>query len=105
MELVAGVLLEPNDPGRSDGPLHPVSITPPEHNGPVHRLVSFRDPDGAYLAAAALRQYLDATVVSDAIIMPTDRGPALQIPASAAASPVLRGIVRRFGGRIGPIEE
>ena len=43
-------------------------------------------------------------MVSDAILIPTDRGPGLQIPADAAKLRVLRAIVVRFGGTIGPIE-
>ena len=70
----------------------------------ARRLVWFEDPDGAYLAAASLKRYLDASLVSDAILIPTDRGPALKIPAAAAKLPVLRAIVVRFGGTIGPIE-
>lgn len=74
------------------------------HPAPARRVVTFADPDGAYLAAAALRRYLDASVVSDAILIPTDRGPGLEIPADAAKLRLLRAIVLRFGGTIGPIE-
>ena len=66
--------------------------------------MSFKDPDGAYLAAAALRRYPNATVVSDAILVPTVRGPGLLIPADTATLRVLKAIVVRFGGRIGRVE-
>ena len=68
------------------------------------RVIWFDDPDSAYLAAAAIRRYLDATVVSDVIMIPTERGPALEIPADAASLRVLKAIVVRFGGQIGRIE-
>ena len=70
----------------------------------ARRLISFKDPDGAYLAAAALTRYLDATLVKDAVLVPTERGPALQIPADAAKLTLVRAIVVRFGGTIGPVE-
>ena len=102
------------EPGTSDGRGHIQVIAsksrldrlqaPPDPPTPARRLVSFTDPDGAYLAAASLKRYLDASVVSDAILIPTDRGPALEIPAAAANLPVLRAIVLRFGGKFGPIE-
>jgi hypothetical protein len=68
------------------------------------RVVWFDDPDSAYLAAAAIRRYLDATVVSDVIMIPTERGPALEIPADAASLRVLKAIIVRFGGQIGRVE-
>lgn len=88
----------------SDGRPDRVRPAAPDPAAPARRVVSFEDPDGAYLAAAALKRYLDASVVSDAVLIPTDRGPGLQIPADAAKLRVLRAIVRRFGGTIGPIE-
>ena len=77
-----------------------------ELDSPIRRrrVIWFDDPDGAYLACAALRRYLDATVVSDVILIPTDRGPALEIPAEAAKLRLVRGIAVRFGGTIGPVE-
>jgi hypothetical protein len=76
----------------------------PDQATQLRRLVWFGDPDGAYLAAAALRRYLDAALISDVVLVPTEHGPGLQIPADAARLGVLRAIVVRFGGKIGPVE-
>ena len=43
-------------------------------------------------------------VVRDVILVPTERGPALEIPADTATLRVLKAIVVRFGGRIGRVE-
>ena len=43
-------------------------------------------------------------VVSDVVLIPTDHGPALEIPANVAKLRVFRAIVIRFGGRIGEVE-
>lgn len=99
-----GEVLEPLDLLPSDSRLDRLAAPAPDPEMPSRRLVSFKDPDGAYLAAAALRRYLDATVVSDVILVPTAQGPALEIPADAASLQVLKAIVLRFGGRIGPVE-
>ena len=99
-----GEVLEPIGLVASDGRHDRLPPPPPEPETPARRLVSFKDPDGAYLAAAALRRYLDATVVSDAILVPTERGPGLLIPADAAKQRVVRAIVVRFGGTMGPVE-
>ena len=82
----------------------PTARVEPDSARPRRRVVWFDDPDGAYLAAAALSRYLEATVVSDVILIPTERGPALLIPADAAKLRVFKAIVVRFGGRIGPAE-
>ena len=68
------------------------------------RTIWFDDPDGAYLVEAALRRYLDASVVSDAILVPSDRGPALEIPAATTELRVVRALVHRFGGHIEPAQ-
>ena len=60
--------------------------------------VCFEEPDEAYLAAAALRRYRDGTV--DAILIPTDRGPAIDIARDALSDPLVRALVRRFCGRV-----
>ena len=65
------------------------------------RQVWFDDPDGAYLAMAAIRRYLDATVVSDVFLVPTNRGPALELPSDAVSLRLIQALVRRFGGHIG----
>ena len=96
--------VDPAQPAASDVTLEPTAAIEPDSATHRWRVVWFNDPDGAYLAAAALRRYLDATVVSDAILVPTERGPALQIPANAAKLSLVRGIVIRFGGTIGPVE-
>ena len=62
------------------------------------RWVCFEEPDEAYLAAAALRRYRDGSV--DAILIPTDRGPAIDIARDALSDPLVRALVWRFGGRI-----
>jgi hypothetical protein len=76
----------------------------PDLATPRRRMIWFDDPDGAYLADAALRRYLDATVVRDVILVRTERGPGLEIPANAARLAVVRALVVRFGGQIGPAE-
>ena len=76
----------------------------PDVATPRRRMIWFDDPDGAYLADAALRRYLDATVVRDVILVRTERGPGLEIPAEAARLAVVRALVVRFGGHIGPAE-
>ena len=96
-----GDVLEPIEPVASTGRLEPLGSTAQDKAIKARRLVLFNDPDGAYLAAAALRRYLDAMVVRDVILVPTERGPALEIPADTATLRVLKAIVVRFGGRIG----
>ena len=65
------------------------------------RQIWFDGPDGAYLAMASMRRYLDAAVVSDVILVPSERGPALELPADAVALRLVQALVRRFGGHIG----
>ena len=62
------------------------------------RWICFDEPDEAYLAAAALRRYGDGSI--DAILIPSDRGPAIDIARDALSDPLVRGIVSRFGGRL-----
>ena len=62
------------------------------------RWVCFEEPDEAYLAAAALRRYRDGLV--DAILIPSDRGPAIDIASDALRDPPVRSLMWRFGGRI-----
>ena len=92
---------QPTIPDVVPGPTAPIEPDPATQG---RRVIWFDDPDGAYLAAAAIRRYLDAMVVRDVILIPTERGPALEIPADSAKLPVLRAIVIRFGGRIGQVE-
>ncbi len=66
------------------------------------RQIWFDGADGAYLAAAALRRYLDASVVSDVILVPSDRGPALELPADAVSLRLVQALLRRFGGHVAP---
>ena len=62
------------------------------------RWICFDEPDEAYLAAAALRRYRDGSI--DAILIPSDRGPAIDIASDALSDPLVRALVRRFGGRL-----
>jgi hypothetical protein len=62
------------------------------------RWVCFKEPDEAYLAAAALRRYRDGSL--DAILIPTDRGPAIDIARDALSDPLVRSLLWHFGGRI-----
>ena len=62
------------------------------------RWICFDEPDEAYLAAAALRRYRDGSI--DAILIPSDRGPAIDIASDALRDPLVRGLVSRFGGRL-----
>jgi hypothetical protein len=63
----------------------------------LRRWVCFEEPDEAYLAVAALRRYGDGSV--DAILIPTDDGPAIDIARDALGDPLVRALVWRFGGR------
>ena len=65
------------------------------------RQIWFDGPDGAYLAAAALRRYLDAGVVADVVLVPSGRGPALELPAEAVSLRLVQALLRRFGGHVG----
>ena len=60
--------------------------------------ICFDEPDEAYLTAAALRRYRDGSV--DAFLIPSERGPALDIARDAMKDPFVRSIVRRFGGKL-----
>ena len=62
------------------------------------RWICFDEPDEAYLATAALRRYRDGSI--DAIIIPTDRGPTIDIARDALDDALVRALVGRFGGRI-----
>ena len=62
------------------------------------RSICFDEPDEAYLAAAALRRYLDGSM--DAILIPTDRGPAIDIARDALRNPLVWALIKRFGGRL-----
>jgi hypothetical protein len=65
------------------------------------RQIWFDNPDEAYLVSAALARHLDASIVSDVILVPTaDHGPALQVSAAAAGDRLVQALVRRFGGHI-----
>ena len=64
------------------------------------RQIWFDGPDGAYLAMAALRRYLDATVVSNVFLVPTERGPALELPSDVVSSRLVQALVWRLGGHI-----
>ena len=88
-------------PDARSGPTRDVE---PDVATPRRRVIWFDDPDGAYLADAALRRYLEASVVSDVFLVGTERGPALEIPAEAARLGVVRALVVRFGGHIGRAE-
>ncbi len=84
MTLVAG----PGDPGA-------VSLFA------NRRQLWFDDPDGAYLVMAAIRRDLDATNVSDFVLVPTDHGPALELPSAAVSLRLVQALIRRFDGHIG----
>ena len=62
------------------------------------RWICFAEPDAAYLATAALRRYRDGSI--DAIIIPTDRGPTIDIARDALDDALVRALVSRFGGRV-----
>lgn len=64
------------------------------------RQIWFDGPDGAYLAAAAMRRYLEGTVVRDVILVPSERGPALELPAAAVSDRLVQALIRRFGGHV-----
>ena len=60
----------------------------------------FSGPDEAYLVAAAIRRYLEADVVADLLVVPSSRGPALELPDVALADPVVEGFIKHFGGHV-----
>jgi hypothetical protein len=60
----------------------------------------FDGADDAYLVAAALRRYLDVSLVSDVILVPTNHGPGLDVPVDALALPLVRGLIQRFNGHV-----
>jgi hypothetical protein len=60
----------------------------------------FDDPDDADLVAAAIHRYLQADVVAGLALIPTDHGPALELPMSAMSLRLVRSLVRRFEGRV-----
>ena len=95
---------DPSQPAAPDVRSRPTHGVGPDLATPRRRVIWFDDPDGAYLADAALRRYLDATVLSDVFLVRTERGPGLEIPAEAAKLGVVRALVVRFGGHIGPAE-
>ena len=95
--------VEPSQPA-ANVRLGPIPAVGPDPARPRRRMIWFDDPDGAYLADAALRRYLEATVVRDVLLVRTERGPGLEIPAEAATLAVVRALVVRFGGHIGPAE-
>ena len=64
----------------------------------LRRWVCFEEPDEAYLAAAALRRYRDGSV--DAVLIPTDDGPTIDIARDALSDPLVRALLWRFGGRL-----
>ena len=96
--------VEPSQPAAPDVGSGPTPAVGPDLAAPRRRMIWFDDPDGAYLADAALRRYLEATVVRDVILVRTERGPGLEIPADAARLAVVKALVVRFGGHIGPAE-
>ena len=65
--------------------------------------VWFDGPDDAYLVAAAIHRYLEADVVAGLILVPTEHGPALELPMSAMSLRLVRSLVRRFEGRVEPL--
>lgn len=95
--------VEPSQPA-ADVRRGPMPAVGPDPATPRRRMIWFDEPDGAYLADAALRRYLEATVVRDVLLVRTERGPGLEIPADAARLGVVRALVVRFGGHIGPAE-
>ena len=64
------------------------------------RQIWFDGADDAYLVAAAIRRYLHATIVSDVMLVPTGRGPAIELPAEAMSLGLVRSLIRRFGGHV-----
>jgi len=66
------------------------------------RQVRFAEPDEAYLVAAAIRQHLDGGMPAGVFLVPTRTGPALDMPETALDDPFVRGVIRRFNGRLIP---
>jgi hypothetical protein len=60
----------------------------------------FDGPDDAYLVAAAIRRYLQANVIPDLLVVPSDRGPALELPKVALDDETVEGLIDHFGGHV-----
>jgi hypothetical protein len=75
--------------------------TPPAAVFDDRRQIWFDGPDGAYLAMAAMRRYLDADLVSDVVLVPSSHGPALELPSNAVSMRLVQALIWRFGGHIG----
>jgi hypothetical protein len=86
--------LEQPVPDQSREPLQPAREPAPERR----REVWFNDVDAAYLVDAFVRQNLDASVAAGVMVVPTERGPGLEISGEAFDHRVVRALIRRFGG-------
>ena len=62
------------------------------------RQVCFDTPDAAYLVAAALHKHPEAARYSDVLLVPSERGPSLDVPSFALEDPVVTELVELFEG-------
>jgi hypothetical protein len=86
--------LEPPVTDHSSEQRQPVPEPAPERR----REVWFDDVDAAYLVDAFVRKNLDASVAAGVLVVPTERGPGLEISGEAFDHRVVRALIRRFGG-------
>ena len=84
---------------------HSAASSPPTTPLDGKSEVSFDDPDAAYLVAASLQRYLDPSLARGVTLIPTERGPALEISAATAELRLVRSLVGRFRGRITPVAD
>ena len=98
-------VVEPIGTAPSDGDRQEPPRAAPSPASDGVREVWFDDPDAAYLVAASLNRYLDPSLASGVTLIPTERGPGLQISAATAELRLVRSLVGRFRGRISPIAD
>ena len=87
--------------GRAETPAPSTPETPQTSAFADRRQIWFDGPDGAYLAMAAMRRYLDADAVSDVVLVPSSHGPALELPSNTVSMRLVQALIWRFGGHIG----
>jgi hypothetical protein len=67
---------------------------------PKRAQIWFDGPDEAYLVAAAIRRHMRAAVVPDLLLVPTRHGPTIELTVTVLEDPLVKALVRRFGGHV-----
>jgi hypothetical protein len=65
-------------------------------------VVRFDRVDAAYLAYAEVQRRLDRLVPRGIAMVPTRRGPAVDVSASAARNPIVQAVIAEYGGHWPP---